>query len=190
MNVVKIKLRLPDADPVLAGRLDGRRVLVRALEAFSAVKLPSLAVLDFDGVEVATSSFLSELVLPLRDHLRLRNPPAFVVLANLNEQVKEELDEHLGRLGEAVLSCVIDRANKISKPQIEGRLEQKLWETFKLLRRKKEATAVELHSDSADADKVGPTAWNNRLAALAGKGLVMESAQGRAKKYRLVLEIA
>jgi hypothetical protein len=28
------------------------------------------------------------------------------------------------------------------------------------------------------------TAWNNRLASLAGLGLVVELSQGRAKRYR------
>ena len=36
-----------------------------------------------------------------------------------------------------------------------------------------------------DDNKVGPTAWNNRLAALATKGIDMEVSRGPAKKFRL-----
>jgi hypothetical protein len=190
MRVVRIRLHLPGTGPILAGRLDGRRVFVRTLEQFSTVTETSLAVLDFEGISVATSSFLSELILPLRDHLRSRTPPSFVVVANLASRVKEEIDEYLNRIGEAVLSCTIDENDNISRPQLEGKLDPKLWDTFELLKRKREATAVELHNESGEGTNIGPTAWNNRLAALAGKGLVIESARGRAKKYRLLLETA
>ena len=39
-------------------------------------------------------------------------------------------------------------------------------------------------------ERVGATAWNNRLASLAAKSLVVEILQGRTKKYRPVLEVA
>ena len=79
MRHVTILMRKPDQEPVLAGRLDGKRTFVRVLDEIPAITEPTLVVLDFGGVDVATSSFLSESVIPLRDHLRLRRPPAFVV---------------------------------------------------------------------------------------------------------------
>jgi len=38
--------------------------------------------------------------------------------------------------------------------------------------------------EHGESEGVKQTAWNNRLAALAGLGLVVELSQGRAKRYR------
>ncbi|NJO33858.1 MAG: hypothetical protein HC869_12650 [Rhodospirillales bacterium] len=37
---------------------------------------------------------------------------------------------------------------------------------------------------------IGPTAWNNRLSALATKGLLVERKQGKSKSFSPLLEIA
>ena len=38
--------------------------------------------------------------------------------------------------------------------------------------------------EHGQGEKVKQTAWNNRLAALANLGLILELNQGRAKRYR------
>jgi hypothetical protein len=145
--------------------------------------------LDFVGVELATSSFLSEAVLPLRDHLRTRRPPAYVIVANLAEKVAEELDELLNRSGNAILTCDIAANGDITRVHLAGRLDEKLLETFNLIRQKGSASAVELHAESRKSDGIGPTAWNNRLSILTSKSLVLEIARGRTKKFQPVLEM-
>jgi hypothetical protein len=190
MNKVTVSILRPGEEPVFAGRLTGKRVFLRSLEELPPIAEPTIVILDFRGIDLATSSFLSEAVLPLRDHLRLRRPPAYVVVANLNERVSEEFGELLNRSGDAVLTCTTSSQGSISNAQLIGTLEPKLLETFDLIRRKGETSAVELHSESNDSEGIGPTAWNNRLAALTSKSLIMEIPQGRTKKYRPVLEIA
>jgi hypothetical protein len=74
--------------------------------------------------------------------------------------------------------------------QLCGNLDEKLQETLKLVSRKRETTAAQLHEESKAVDTIGATAWNNRLATLAAKSLVVEILQGRTKKYRPVLEVA
>ena len=150
---------------------------------------PTLVLLDFRNVDLATSSFLSEVVLPLRDHLRLRHPPGYAVAANLSETVREEVEEMLRRSGDALLTCTTNAAGHISEVQLCGKLEDKLQETLSLVSRKRETTAAQLHEESREVDAVGATAWNNRLASLAAKSLVVEVLQGRTKKYRPVLEV-
>ena len=59
-------------------------------------------LLDFSGVDFATSSYLSEMLVPLRDHLRLRHQPGYVVAANLSDNVREEIEEMLRRSGDAL----------------------------------------------------------------------------------------
>jgi hypothetical protein len=190
MKILQITVRKPHKEPILAGRLDGKRTFLRALEELPPLSDPALAVLDFAGAELATSSFLSELVLPLREHLRLRRPPAYLVVANLSEKVREELDELLNRLGDALLTCEFSNRGKISSVKLVGKLDQKLLETLELVRQKGETSAVELYAGSTDSDDIGPTGWNNRLAALASKSLIVEVPQGRTKKYRAILETA
>jgi hypothetical protein len=151
---------------------------------------PALVVLDFTGVDLATSSYLSEVLVPLRDHLRLRRQPGYAVAANLSEKVREEIEELLRRSGDAFLTCATDASGRITDVQLCGKLDDKLQETLLLVSRKRETTAAQLYEESRTIDMVGATAWNNRLASLAAKSLVVEILQGRTKKYRPVLEVA
>jgi hypothetical protein len=190
MKYVKLPVSKPDEDPILAGRLTGKRTFLRLLEEMPPIHEPTIVILDFRNVDLATSSFLSEAVLPIRDHLILRQPPGYVVVANLVENVAEELDELLRRSGDAILSCAASQQGKLTKAHLIGKLEPKLLETFNMISNKGEASAVELHSKSKGSNGIGPTAWNNRLAALASKSLLVEIPHGRTKKYRPVVEIA
>jgi hypothetical protein len=190
MKISKVPLVTPVDQPILAGRLSGKRAFVAVLEALPVMTEPTLVLLDFSLAEYATSSFLAELILPLRDHLRVRPVPGFVALANLADNAREEVEEFLRRSGDAVLSCRISGNDSISDVELLGRLDDKLQSTFELVVQKGEASAVELHDEFKDKASIGPTAWNNRLSALAGKSLLVETAQGRTKKYRPLLEIA
>ncbi len=174
MKTVTLPMLRPGVDPILAGRLSGKRAFVATLEQFPELAEPALVVLDFTGVDLATSSYLSEVLVPLRDHLRLRRQPGYAVAANLSEKVREEIEEQLRRSGDAFLTCT----------------DEKLQETLLLVSRKRETTAAQLYEESRTIDMVGATAWNNRLASLAAKSLVVEILQGRTKKYRPVLEVA
>jgi hypothetical protein len=189
MNHLTISILKHDEEPILAGRLTGKAVFLRVLEEIPSFGAPTLLILDFRGVDLATSSFLSEAVLPLRDHLRFRRPPAYVIVANLNDKVAEEFDELLIRSGDAMLACGISPNGDISNVRLIGKLEEKLLDTFNLVREKGSATAVELYAHSRESDAIGPTAWNNRLSTLTSKSLVIEIAQGRTKKYQTVLEM-
>jgi hypothetical protein len=187
-NVVLPMLR-PGEEPILAGRLSGKRAFLAALETLPTMVEPTLVLLDFAGVALATSSFLSESILPLRDLLRLRGQPGYVVAANLKDEVREEMEEMLRRSGDALITCSVTTSGQIGDMQLCGKLEDKLHETLCLVSRKGETTAARLHKESRFADPVGATAWNNRLASLAAKSLVVEILQGRTKKYRPVLEL-
>lgn len=190
MKIIALPMLRPDDEPILAGRLSGKRAFVAALEQFPELAEPALVLLDFKGVALATSSYLSEVLVPLRDHLRLRRYPGYAVAANLSDKVREEIEEMLRRSGDAFLTCAADGTGRISNVQLCGKLEDKLQETLRLVSGKRETTAAQLHEESRSIDKVGATAWNNRLASLAAKSLVVEILQGRTKKYRPLLEVA
>ncbi|MEQ8694884.1 MAG: hypothetical protein RIC85_06210 [Gammaproteobacteria bacterium] len=190
MRLLNIPMILPDEEPTLAGRYDGRRALVRQLEQLPAINETTVVVLDFKNVELATSSFMGEAVVQFRDHLRLGRTPAYLVVANLNDRVAEELDDLLSRAADALLACSLSSDGLLSDARLLGVLEPKLKVTFELVTKKGEATATELHAAAAAADEnaVGPTAWNNRLSALVAKSLLIEVPQGRAKTYTPIVE--
>lgn len=190
MNIVRLPILRPGEQPILAGRLSGKRAFVRALDQLAPMTARAIVALDFTGAEIVTSSFLAELAVPLRDHLRLGDHPAYVVAANLSEAVREEFEDFLRRSGDAMLVCTLDEQGTISGVQLVGHLDQKLQETFDLIVEKGAASAAELHAEHNAEPSIGATAWNNRLTLLAGKSLLVETAQGRAKKYRPVLEVS
>jgi len=66
MKNLSLPMLRPGNEPILAGRLTGKRAFVTALEALPEMVEPTLVLLDFRNVDFATSSFLSEVVLPLR----------------------------------------------------------------------------------------------------------------------------
>jgi len=74
-----------------------------------------------------------------------------------------------------------------SDPVLLGELEPKQRKTFDLLRSAGEADAASLQGLDGDGETIGHTAWNNRLAGLASKGIVVEFQHGRAKRYRPLL---
>jgi hypothetical protein len=188
-NLALSLFQIGGGDPIFAGRLAGKRVFMAALDQLPSFTESTLVLLDFHGIDVATSSFLSEVLLPLRDLLRLRQPPGYVVAANLSERVREEAEEMLRRSGDAILICARDANGQMGDLQLCGRLESKLQETLHLVSRSGETTAAQLHSEFPE-QAIGATAWNNRLSSLAAKSLIVEVVQGRTKKYRPLLEIA
>ena len=178
----------PDSEPILAGRLDGKRAFMRAIETLPPTHESVLVVLDFRGIELATSSYLSEAVIRLRDHVRLAR--SYLVVANLADKVAEELHDLLSRSNDALVACDLSLEGEPTNRQLLGTLEPALKETFDLVLSKGEANAVTLHNESSNERKIGPTAWNNRLNALSAKSLLVETAHGRTKTYRPLLEAA
>lgn len=172
---------------VLAGSAEGRAFLANMVQRTGKDPAdPEPILLDFTKVEVATSSYLREAVVHLRDMLRSRRSNFYPIVANAGDGVMEELTMLLNDHGDAMLACVIDDKGQPQKVEPIGRLERVQQRTFELVVEKGEIGAV-------DAQKLFPdetatvTAWNNRLAALAERGLVVEMSRGRLKRYRPIL---
>lgn len=182
---------LADGDTnVLAGAPHGRRVLVKLMELTgSEPDVPEPVFLDFSGVNVATASFLRETVFGFRDTVRHRRSNFYPVVANANDLVAGELKILVEQQGDVLMLCLLDERGRPKEPHLVGDLDPKQRITFDLVRQRGETDAAELMREHGKSEKkeVGQTAWNNRLAALAGLGLVVELSQGRAKRYRPLL---
>jgi hypothetical protein len=176
-------------DEVLSGATTGRMVLADLLKATaSEPPVVTPVLLNFEWVRVATSSFLRESVLAFRDAIRSRRSNYYPVIANINAEVREELEALLSRRSGVLMSCIAWDGEVIETGLI-GELDPKQRLTFDLVQERRETDAGELMRDFASTDPVkSPTAWNNRLASLAMLGLVAEVSQGRSKRYKPIFE--
>jgi hypothetical protein len=185
------RVRIVDAAPgsILSGAQRGQQLLMKLLELLATEPTaPEAVFLDFDGVEAATASFLRESVLAFRDMARIRRSNIYPVVANANEPVKEDLSELAKSRGGVLLTCNLDANGHVTEPQVIGELDPKQQLTFDLVRKLGNTDAAALREHSGDTSVV-PTAWNNRLAALVGLGLIVEDASsGRTKRYRPLLQ--
>ena len=182
-------LDLMDGQTVLSGAVAGRRLLSDLIAATPSADSPTPFFLDFNGVEVATASFLRESVIAFRDYARQSLPNIYPAVANLNTAVAEELDFFVRSRGDVLWSCDLDLQGKVIAARLIGDLDPAQRATFDAVLEYGVISAPELATRFADA-RIGPTAWNNRLSALASKGLLVERRQGKSKSFSSLLEIA
>lgn len=181
-------VQLADGEEIMAGAEDGRRLLGRLIESAPRPIRPELVFLDFKRVRVATGSFLRELVLAFRDYCRRNATNLSPVLANANEQVLEELSDLLRVCGDALATCTLDIDGRPSAARVLGHLEKMQRLALDAVIVAGVTDAPSLSKTASEPSEPGSTKWNNRLAALASKGLVVEMVEGRTKRYRPVLE--
>jgi hypothetical protein len=147
---------------------------------------PQPVFLDFSEVDVATASFLRETVLTYRDTVRRRRSNIYPVVANAGILIIDELAVLTTADNDVVMVCSLENNKEAREPRMIGELDPKQRITFDLVRKRGETDAAELMREHGDdeTNRVTQTAWNNRLASLASRGLVVELSQGRAKRYR------
>jgi antitoxin component HigA of HigAB toxin-antitoxin module len=174
---------------ILAGAVPGKNLLARMIAEIQRRAEPTPLFLDFTGVEVATNSFLRESIIGIRDYCRSANTNLYPVIANANDIVVEELRTLLEDHGEAMITCQLDEQGNASNATVVGVLEEKQAITLEAVKTLKRADAQALREKFKRTDKIGITGWNNRLASLAEKGLLMALKKGRVKYYQPVLEL-
>lgn len=175
---------------VLAGAQTGKAALNELLSATSKEPGESQVLfLDFNGIEVATASFLRECVIVFRDIIRTRRSRFYPVVSNASILVREELDGLLRARGDAMMSCDRSAGGSVSAISLLGELDPKQKLTFELVGQLGETDASSLMRDYGESEGVKhATAWNNRLTSLASLGLIIEQSQGRSKRYRPLFE--
>jgi hypothetical protein len=184
---VRIKSLVGGSD-ILSGAPRGRAFLASLREAIHEPARPEPVFLDFLGIATATASFLREGPLEFRRIVRSRGSNLYPVIANASEPVLDDLRLLLELRNDAMLGCDLSEAGEASDVRLIGQLEPKQLRTFEIMRAQGEVDAVSLARTQGSEEPVGPTAWNNRLAALAAKSLAMQFARGRTKSFRLPIE--
>ena len=170
----------------LAGSIPGRNLLAKLIENVTSTMSACPVFLDFAGIETATASFLRESVLGFRDYCLRSRLPLHAVVANASQDIVEELEIVLAAENDAILACSLSTDGVATEVRVIGQLDHTQKLTMDEVFRRGEVDAIMLSQTSKE---VGSTAWNNRLAALSGKGLVIEEKKGRVKFYRPVLEL-
>lgn len=172
--------------PILTGAVNGRVMLGRLIAAATPEpQWPQPAFLDFSAVEVATASYLRESVLAFRDLVRGRRSTFYPVIANANNDLRDELAELMRTRGDVLITCTLNADDGVAEIGLIGDLDPKQRITFDLVHEHGETDAGELMRAYGESEGLKhTTAWNNRLSALAARGLLMEISRGRAKRYR------
>jgi len=171
----------------LAGTAMGRQMLAKLIAETKPVTAPTLAYLDFSGVDIATGSFLREAVLGFRDFSRNAIGTLYPVLANANAVIEDELSVYLKGRNDAIWACALSEDGAVLNPHILGELDAAQMSTLQLIAEHKPISAPEL-AKLRPNEGIGTTAWNNRLATLAAKGILMELKQGKTKMFAPVME--
>jgi len=186
MMIVSMIMDACDGEEILAGASAGAQALSKLIGVVSEEYGMTVVVLDFKEISVATASFLREAVLGFRDYCRNSRPNLYPVLANVGVKVREELDGLLQLKGDAVVVCDLNGSGNVKNAAIVGKLDpkQKITLAAVLKARRADATSLAAH----DRELKNPTAWNNRLASLAAKGILRETQTGRSKTYEPVVE--
>lgn len=170
---------------VLAGAGRGRKVLAELVSRTKSSDRVEIVILNFQGVSVATGSFLREAVLGFRDYATAREG-LYPVVANMVRDVEEELQFLVNQTSDALWVCETTQSGRIENPRVLGSLDPAEKATFDIVSRVRQTSAPLLAKESKE--KISVTAWNNRLASLARKRLLVEDRVGRQKTFRLVLE--
>ncbi len=183
---MKLSLLPYATDGVLAGATLGQKVFLLMLkDCKAAPSTPSVLVIDFTMIELATASFLRESVFALKDHMRSRGSNWYPVFANVLPEIEEEFAILTEARRDAVILCDCDAEGLTNNARLFGDLDPKHTRTFELVALEGEADAGSLAGAyGAQEELQKPTAWNNRLKSLVERGVLMEITRGRAKTYR------
>lgn len=176
--------------PVLSGSVNGKAgfaALVKAIDPEPSIPTPLF--MDFRNVDVATASYLRESVFALKTYMRANASRFYPVVANISDEMTDELLIVANAKNDAIMSCRIGVDDRVIDAHLIGSLDPKQKMTFDLVNRLYEVDANRLMEEFGEAEQTtSTTAWNNRLAGLAARGVIREFANGRSKFYRPIFE--
>ncbi len=181
-------IELTGGQTVLSGAIPGRTVLSALIAATPSVTVPTPAFVDFTDIQVATASFLREAVIGFRDFARQSLGNIYPVVANLAPSIAEELEFFVRSRGDVLWNCELGTGENVTNARLIGELDPAQRSTLVAAIELGAITAPELAARFED-QRIGPTAWNNRLSALASKGLLVERKQGKTKSFSPLLEM-
>lgn len=174
---------------ILSGAIPGRLFYAKLLSVIERQNQPQPLFLNFAGLDLVTSSFFREGILAFRDYCVNNRLNLYPVIANITQESLDELSVALEVRGsDAAIVCRLE-GGEFRDAQVVGPLEEKQQLTLEAVFQEGESDAATLLEKHKGSEGIGITGWNNRLAALAAKGLLLEFKKGRGKLYRPVVEL-
>jgi hypothetical protein len=188
VSIVRFSIfELGGRQAILAGADNGQALLAKLVAQTPRIAEATPCYLDFSGIAVATFSFIRESVFAYRDYARASMPALYPVVANAESGVLEEIWAYARSEADVIWTCRLDRRGILSNVRLAGSLDPIQKQTLDLVCRLGSADAPGL----AKKDRsIGVTGWNNRLATLNSKGLLIEQRAGKAKIFKPVLGVA
>jgi len=183
--VVKLPVSKYSPTTELAGAIAGSAWFLKAREEIDAVD-SGFCVVDFDGIRLATVSWLREGLIALQKYTVAMRPQIVLAVTHLEPVVREELEVALQATSNVMLSVEDAVNDDIRAVSVLGRLDPALDETLQVVRDKAEFDASFV---SENLKSVGLSAANNRLAALEARGLLKSERRGRSRFYRPLVEL-
>lgn len=176
---------------ILSGAVQGKAAFASLVaKAGSDPADPSALFLDFDGIELATASYMREAVSNLKSYFRATKSKHYPVLANISSEIEEEVFVLMEARKDAIVVCDLDHLGAPKNARTVGNLDPKQAVTYDIVNQLHEADAGTLMEKFGEAESTkSTTAWNNRLSGLAQRGLLKEYSRGRAKYYRTLIEV-
>lgn len=173
-------------ETILSGASSGKAAAMALIEkAGPEPEDPCPLLIDFSGIDIATASYLRESVYALKSFLRTSESKFYPVVANANAKVREELMVIAEARNDALLVIETEKSGTVTLQTILGSLDPKQAMTFELVKELGRTDAGSLMGKyGTEEGTTSTTAWNNRLAALVARGLILEYTRGRAKFYQ------
>lgn len=161
-----------------------------------------VVVLDFSGIISATASYLKATILWLiqcarmstnngsRQHqisgsYELFPVPIYPVAGNLEQEVRDELDDVLPTYRLPCLEVLRRSKEEVLTAALHGPLDEALTDTLRVLTKSGPATASLLQDRYQDRG-ISTTGWNNRLADLYVLRLAVRKKRGRQWVYESI----
>jgi hypothetical protein len=185
MKCAMIDMKEVAGEVILTGAGAGKASALKVVEkAGPEPAEPCPLLLDFSGIDIATASYLRESVYALKSYLRSSGSRFYPVVANANDKVREELAVIADARNDVVLAVETDATGAVTRQTVIGSLDPKQAMTFERVKELKRTDAGTLMERFGSEEKTtSTTAWNNRLAGLVARGLILEHTRGRAKFY-------
>jgi hypothetical protein len=149
---------------------------------------PTAWLWDCQDVAACSPSFGRECFVTLQGLLRAQRSTLLPVVANANSDLREDFRVIWKDAGTGIVTCRTDAMGRTCDVGLLGAVEPHLEDTFVLVLERGETDARELKTAHEAKTGIGQTAWNNRLAALAAMGALVEEPAGRVKRYRPIVQ--
>jgi hypothetical protein len=186
--VNRIRVREITGLDTLAGKSGGQRDFPKFMAAIEEMPEGSTVVLDWLGVEIATSSYFGSTFIPVLRMAMAGDLNRYFIVGGLNRTCLDELKLVLESQGLVTLLGELDKNGRIRSVQVLGEIDPAYAETLAAVQEAKGASASELHDRKSrpHSVRIGRTGWINRLSNLHRLRLVRKRKMGREFVFEAV----